>query len=152
MSNAEEFHAVDHKTIAEMARDASESERKRVHLLLHSGHNDQVQRLIIVLQPETYVRPHHHPLQWEMLILLQGRGSLLRFSADGEILDRLEMSAAVPVAQIPADAWHGFLVLEPDTALMEIKPGPYQPTEFAQWAPPEHDRNVEIFLQSLARS
>jgi hypothetical protein len=59
-----------------------------------------------------------------MLILLQGRGNLLRFSADGETLDRLEMSAAVPVAQIKAGVWHGFIVLEPDTAVMEVKPGP----------------------------
>jgi cupin fold WbuC family metalloprotein len=149
MSDVDEFHAVDRETIAKLARDADESERKRVHLLLHEGHDDQVQRLIIVMQPGTYVRPHHHSLQWEMLILLQGRGELLRFSADGEILGRLEMSAGAPIAQIRVGAWHGFVVLEPDTAVIEVKPGPYRPTEFAGWAPPEGDLRVPAFLRSL---
>jgi cupin fold WbuC family metalloprotein len=149
MSNIDEIQAVDRKTITEMARDAVESERKRDHLLLHAGHDDQVQRLIIVMQPGTYVRPHHHSLQWEMLILLQGRGELLRFSADGEVLSRLEMSTGAPVAQIPAGAWHGFMVLEPDTAVVEVKPGPYRPTEFADWAPPEGNPSASTFLRSL---
>jgi cupin fold WbuC family metalloprotein len=151
MSHVDEFQAVDQAKIAEMARDAARSERKRVHLLLHAGHHDQVQRLMIVMQPETYVRPHYHPRQWEMLILLQGRGELLRFDADGGISDRLELSPAAPVVQIPAGARHGFVVLEPDTAVLEVKPGPYQATEFADWAPPEGDPNAPAFLQSLAR-
>jgi cupin fold WbuC family metalloprotein len=140
MSNVDEFHAVDQAKIAEMARDAAQSERKRVHLLLHAGHHDQVQRLMIVMQPGTYVRPHYHSRQWEMLILLQGRGELLRFDADGGISDRLEMSPAAPVVQIPAGTPHGFVVLAPDTAVMEVKPGPYQPTEFAGWARPRETR------------
>jgi cupin fold WbuC family metalloprotein len=150
MSTVDEFQAVDRKTISEMARDAARSERKRVHLLLHSGHHDQVQRLMIVMQPGTYVRPHHHSRQWEMLILLQGGGELLRFGAAGEISDRLEMSPAAPVVQIPVGAWHGFVVREPDTAVIEVKPGPYQSTEFATWAPPEGDPKARVFLQSLA--
>jgi cupin fold WbuC family metalloprotein len=150
MSNVDEFQAVDRKTIAEMARDAARSERKRVHLLLHAGHDDQVQRLMIVMQPGTYVRPHHHSRQWEMLVLLQGRGDLLSFHADGKISDRIAMSPATPVVQIPAGAWHGFIVLEPDTAVIEVKPGPYQPTEFADWAPPEGDPKTPALLQSFA--
>jgi cupin fold WbuC family metalloprotein len=150
MSNVDEFQAVYRATIAEMARDAARSERKRVHLLLHAGHHDQVQRLMIVMQPGTYVRPHHHSRQWEMLVLLQGRGELLSFHADGEISARVEMSPATPVVQIPAGAWHGFVVLEQDTAVIEVKPGPYQPTEFAEWAPAEGDPKAPAFQQSLA--
>jgi cupin fold WbuC family metalloprotein len=74
------FHSVSREIVAGMALEAAKNERKRVHLLLHSGHDDQVQRLLIVMQPGTYVRPHHHSLQWEMLILLKGGGELLEAS------------------------------------------------------------------------
>jgi cupin fold WbuC family metalloprotein len=148
-SNSDGFQVVDHSTLAEMANEATRSERKRVHLLLHEGHGDQVQRLIIVTQPGTYVRPHHHPEQWEMLVLLQGRGDLLRFEANGKIASRMEMSASAPVVQIPAGMWHGFWVAEPATAIMEVKPGPYRPSEFAEWAPAEGDARFAEFLRQL---
>jgi dTDP-4-dehydrorhamnose 3,5-epimerase-like enzyme len=41
------------------------------------------------------------------------------------------MNAGAPIAQIPIGAWHGFVVLEPNTTVMEIKSGPYRPNEFA---------------------
>jgi cupin fold WbuC family metalloprotein len=149
LANSDQIQVVDRSILAEMANEATRSARKRVHLLLHEGHGDQVQRLIIVTQPGTYVRPHHHPEQWEMLVLLQGRGDLLRFEANGKILSRMKMSASTPVAQIPSGAWHGFWVAEPATAIMEVKPGPYRPSEFAEWAPPEGDARVSEFLRQL---
>jgi cupin fold WbuC family metalloprotein len=146
-----QIQLVDHHAIADLARQAKNSPRKRSHLLLHAGHDDQVQRLLIVLQLGSYVRPHHHPQQWEVLVTLRGRGHLLSFNESGRLLDRLEMSGSSPVAQIPIGAWHSFFVLEPDTAVMEIKPGPYRPNEFGEWAPPEGDTNVAPFLEWLAR-
>jgi cupin fold WbuC family metalloprotein len=56
-----------------------------------------VKRLMIVMQPGTYVRPHDHSLQWEMLILLAGGGDVLRFSEDGKLVGRIEMNAGAPV-------------------------------------------------------
>ena len=108
-----------------------------------------MQRLLIVMQPGTYVRPHHHSLQWEMLVLLRGRGELLKFSRDGAIVGRNDMSADAPVVQIPVGAWHGFVVREPDTAILEVKPGPYRPNEFADWALPEGDPRVPEFVRSM---
>jgi cupin fold WbuC family metalloprotein len=147
--NSGEFQIVSRSTLDEMAREATRSGRKRVHLLLHENHGDQVQRLIIVTQPGTYVRPHRHPEQWEILVLLQGGGDLLRFDANGRIARRARISASAPVAQIPAGVWHGFWVAEPGTAIMEVKPGPYRPSQFAEWAPPEGDVRVAEFLQRM---
>jgi cupin fold WbuC family metalloprotein len=144
------IQVVDKPTISRLALEAEHSPRKRSHLLLHSGPNDQVQRLLIVLQPGSYIRPHHHSEQWEILILLRGRGQLLQFGGNAELLCRSEMSVAAPVGQIPTGAWHGFVVLERDTAVMEIKPGPYRPNEFAQWAAPEGDAGVPRFLDWIA--
>jgi cupin fold WbuC family metalloprotein len=143
------FHAISDDVIAELALQAAQNSRKRAHLLLHDGHQDQVQRLLIVMQPGAYVRPHRHSLQWEMLILLQGKGDMLRFSEEGGVLERLEVSKHAPVVQIPVGAWHGFVVREPGTAVMEVKPGPYRPNEFADWAPPEGDPGVPDFIAKL---
>jgi cupin fold WbuC family metalloprotein len=149
--NSDIFQIVSGSTLDEMAVQAARSERKRVHLLLHDGHGDQVQRLVIVTQPGTYVRPHCHPEQWEMLVLLQGRGDLLRFDANGAIASRWELSTSAPIAQIPAGLWHGFWVAEPATAIVEVKPGPYRPSDFADWAPPEGDARAAEFLLRLGR-
>lgn len=141
-----QIHLVDASEIARLACEATSSPRKRAHLLLHAGPQDQVQRLMIVLQRGSYVRPHHHSEQWEMLLLQQGRGMLLHFSADGHLIARNEMSPASAVAQIPIGLWHGFIVLEDATAVMEIKPGPYRANEFADWAPPEGDARAPAFI------
>jgi cupin fold WbuC family metalloprotein len=147
MVKGEHIQLIDHLHIARLARQAEAEPRKRAHLLFHDGPDDQVQRLLIVLQPGSYVRPHHHSQQWEMLVLQQGRGKLLSFSDGGYLLDRLETSTSSPIVQIPLGAWHGFLVLEPDTAVIEIKPGPYRPNEFAQWAPEEGDASALRFVE-----
>jgi cupin fold WbuC family metalloprotein len=144
------LRAVDQPAIDRLAKEAKASPRRRAHLLLHSGHDDQVQRLLIALQPGTYVRPHHHSEQWEMLVLLRGRGRLLSFNEDGRVLSGLEMNKASPIAQIPIGIWHGFVVLERDTVVMEIKPGPYRPNEFAEWAPAEGCPDVSAFLRRVS--
>jgi hypothetical protein len=51
------------------------------------------------------------------------------------------------VVQIPIGVWHGFVVLEPNTAVLEIKPGPYLPNEFADWAPEEGDATATGFVK-----
>jgi cupin fold WbuC family metalloprotein len=140
---------IGNRAINEYALKAIESERKRSHLLLHNGPDDPVQRLLIVLQPGSYVRPHHHSQQWEMLVLLRGKAELLHFDQEGLLRSRGEISGDAPIAQIPRAEWHTFLVLEPDTAVMEIKPGPYQANEFADWAPPEGHRKVPSVLNWL---
>src|SRR5262249_49965062 len=89
---AHNVQIVDHRQIAELATRARAVPRKRAHLLLHEGPADLVQRLIILMQPYTCVRPHHHSRQWEMLVLLQGRGNLLIFDADARLMDRIELS------------------------------------------------------------
>ena len=140
MLDAHHVQIVDHHQIAELATRAGAAPRKRTHLLLHDGPADPVQRLIIVLQPNTYVRPLHHSRQWEMLVLQQGRGNLLIFDGDARLMDRIELSPSSPVVQIPIGVWHGFVVLEANTVVLEIKPGPYRPNEFADWAPEEGGR------------
>ena len=112
MPELEQVRIVARSQISDLASEAETAPRRRTHLLLHSGPQDQVQRLMIVLQPGSYIRPHHHSQQWELLVLLQGRGNLLSFDGSGCLADRMELSRSAPVAQIPAGVWHGFVVLK----------------------------------------
>lgn len=152
MLKAHNVQVVDHRQIAELATRARAVPRKRAHLLLHEGPTDSVQRLIILLQPNTYVRPHHHSRQWEMLVLQQGRGNLLVFDGDARLMDRIELNPRSSMVQIPIGVWHGFVVLERNTAVLEIKPGPYVPNEFADWAPEEGDATATRFVKWITNA
>ena len=136
-SPPEPLHFVAAAQLDQLAQQAAGAPRKRSHLLLHSGPDDQVQRLLIAARPGTYVRPHQHSRQWEMLVLLRGRLDLLTFDEGGEVLTRKSLEPAAPVVQIAVAEWHAAVVRAPDTVVLEVKPGPYRANEFADWAPEE---------------
>jgi len=135
-----------------LAKQATKSPRRRSHLLLHSGHADQVQRLAIAAQPGTYVRPHQHSQQWEVLVLLRGRFDVLTFERDGRLLERKTLDETVPFVQIPRSTWHTCLVCKRNTVILELKPGPYRPNEFANWAPPEGAKQVASFWRWMRQA
>jgi len=101
MSEPRRIQVIDRFQIEELAMQATAVPRKRAHLLLHDGPTDQVQRLLIALQPNGYVRPLHHSRQWEMLILQQGRGALLIFDDTAQLVGRMGLSSTASVIQIP---------------------------------------------------
>ena len=137
MTRNREPQLVGSEQLARLLETAAASTRKRSHLLLHADHQDPVQRLLIGLEPESYVRAHVHSEQWEMMVLLRGRFDFLIFNPQAELVQRLAMSVASPVAQIPRGIWHSGVALAPETLVLEVKPGPYRPNEFAPWAPEE---------------
>jgi cupin fold WbuC family metalloprotein len=147
MAHSEGPHHIMQPQLAKLADAAAASVRRRSHILLHANHQDQVQRLLIALEPDSYVRPHLHSVQWEMIVLLRGELDLLIFGPQAELTQRLTMSAASPVVQIPRGTCHGGLALQSQTTVLEVKPGPYRPNEFAEWAPEEGDAGSGPFLR-----
>jgi cupin fold WbuC family metalloprotein len=133
--------------------EAEQSPRKRSHHNFHDDFQEPVQRVCIALTSGTYVRPHCHPQgnKWEMTIALQGRVVLLIFDPDGMVLERLELSPAGSLTgiEIPPNTWHTIFPLSGAAVILEIKEGPYHPTDpidFALWAPAEGDNGVGRFL------
>lgn len=133
-----------------------ESERKRMILPIHRRQEAEVQRLVNFLQPETYIRPHKHPLNHatESIILLKGSIRFFTFDDDGEVLtEQVVSSTPIPgVLDMEPNVWHSFLVLEKDTILFECKKGPYNAEtdkKFAEWSPSEGDQIVENWMQRL---
>ena len=117
MTRILEPQLVGNDELARLLDTAAASTRKRAHLLLHADHQDQVQRLLIGLEPPSYVRPHVHSEQWEMIVLLRGKFDFLIFDPQAELVQRLAMSVAAPVAQIPPGTWHGGVALAPQTMI-----------------------------------
>ena len=134
--------------ITALFRKAELSPRKRAHLPLHHDHTDQVQRLAIACCLGTYFRPHYHPEQWELMSLLEGNADLITFDAHGRVLGRHPMRVA-PVVQIAQKVLHTIIITVSRTLLFEVKPGPFRPTEFPQWAPEENSQGAVHLLEQL---
>lgn len=133
---------IDARRLDEMAAQAAASGRRRVHLNLHDALDEPVQRLLIALEPGTYLRPHRHatPPKWELFTLLRGALAILTFDDDAVVRDRFDLNdGAVTVIEIPPGIWHTVVALRPSVVL-EVKQGPYMPLsdkDFAAWGPLE---------------
>lgn len=144
------FTAADADGLCQSART---SPRQRAHHNLHPTLDAPVQRLCIALQPETYVRPHCHsePNKWEQLVVLEGAVSVLICSPEGQLLERIELSASgTRMLEVPAFTWHTLICQAPDSLVFEIKEGPYAPSsdkDFAPWAPAEGTQDAARFRE-----
>jgi cupin fold WbuC family metalloprotein len=131
---------------------AAASPRQRIILPIHRSQDALVQRMLNFLQPTTYIAPHLHPLPFasETIHVVQGSIGFLLFSADGQILEQHLLTAGpTGLIDIEPNVWHGFVALEPNTVILEVKRGPYAGAEdkvFAPWAPTEDSANAATQL------
>ncbi|MEW5728333.1 MAG: WbuC family cupin fold metalloprotein [Pseudomonadota bacterium] len=143
--------AADLDALAASARDLP---RRRSHLTIHPDPADPVQRMLVALEPGTYVRPHRHGGgRWELFVLIRGWLAVLLFGEDGTVSDRIELAGdGAAAVEIPEAAWHTITVLEPGTVALEVKPGPYSPLDdkgFAAWAPAEGEAGAAALARWL---
>jgi cupin fold WbuC family metalloprotein len=117
--------------IAKLGHEAANSPRLRKNFNFHQ-YDEVVQRFINVMQPNTYVTPHCHPGfdAFEFYCILQGRVGLILFSDSGEVLETYELNANGPLrgVEIPGAVYHSVVCLEPNSTILEVKEGPYNPT------------------------
>lgn len=135
---------------------AQRTARRRVHHCLHVSPDDPVQRLVVEMEPGTYIRPHRHKKQekWELFLCLAGSGSVLLFDDAGRLTEKAAIGAGGSRygVEIPAGVWHTLIIEEPGTLLVEIKPGPFAPLpeeDFAPWAPAEGEAAAAGFEATL---
>ncbi|QEL57473.1 WbuC family cupin fold metalloprotein [Chromobacterium paludis] len=142
--------------LADLSAKAAAAPRLRAHHNLHEQLEDDIQRLAIAMEPDTYVRPHRHPGSPELLIVLSGALDWIAFEDDGLTVaarHRLGEGGA-RVFEMPAHTWHSVVSLQPGTVVFEVKRGPYQPipqADLAAWAPAEGDTRVADMLAFLRR-
>ncbi|MFA5043155.1 MAG: WbuC family cupin fold metalloprotein [Kiritimatiellia bacterium] len=143
--------------IRELGRKAAAVPRRRTNHNFHESPDDPIQRLVIVMQKGTYIRPHRHAAEnkWEFAVALQGRMQVILLNDDGIVMERVDLAPGGRNIglEIPSEAWHTWLALDEDAAFFECKRGPYHPektTTFAPWSPPEGDSRVAEYSQWLA--
>ena len=133
---------IDRILVADLHLKAVSAPRLRTHFNLHPSHEDPIQRMCMAMEPGTYIRPHRHPEQWELLLIVSGDMRVIYFDDAGRVLacTRLTAGGTTYGLETPAGTWHGIVTLAPGTVVFESKPGPYTPTQerdFVAWAPPE---------------
>lgn len=150
---------LDAALFSRLLQQASETPRLRCAYNLHQSHSENAQRVVIAMQPGSYVRPHLHqqPQPFELCILLQGSLDMLLFDVDGTVTQRITLSAgaSVPALEIGAGQYHSLVATAPGAVFIEIKQGPFDPAApryFADWAPEEHTAAAEPFYQWLLQA
>lgn len=141
--------------LVDKARTAS---RRRCHHNLHTDLNAPAQRLLVAMEPDSYVRPHCHldSAKAETLVVLRGRLGALIFSVEGQVLEARVLAAggACIGYDVPPGVWHSIVALESGTVFLEAKAGPYVPLddgEWGGWAPQEGSPEAPVYLASLRR-
>lgn len=149
------FEEINQQVVDSLIGAAGVSPRKRTHKLYHQGPEDTVQRMLIAVLPDSYVRPHRHPAhdKWEWLQVVSGAVTVLLFDERGMVTSKHRLQAGGDVfgLQLPPNQWHALVAIEP-SVFLEIKSGPYvieTAAEFADWSAPEGSVEAPRSLQRM---
>jgi cupin fold WbuC family metalloprotein len=133
-----------------------DSPRGRMIQPFHRTEQDSLHRMFNAIQPDSYIRPHHHldPPKAEAWIVLRGAIVFFTFEGDGAIRDCVEVRASGPVfgVDLAPGVFHTLLAIEPDTVVYEVKTGPYSAANdkaFASFAPAEDTPEASQYLNYL---
>ncbi|HGL4294447.1 TPA: WbuC family cupin fold metalloprotein [Citrobacter sedlakii] len=120
---------IDTSKINELYTQAFSSERKRTHHLLHSTHNEKVQRLLISLVKGSYVEPHYHneSNQWELFVVLQGQILLTMYNETGDITKKINLGpqCEAQLVEIYPNEIHSVECISETALMLEVKEGPF---------------------------
>ena len=109
---------------------AKASPRLRMNLDLRDSEDDQSQRMLNAIEPESVIPIHRHQKTSETVVCLRGR-LVEEYYDDLERIctEAIELSPKGPVValNIPAGQWHTVRALESGTVILEVKDGPYEP-------------------------
>jgi len=140
-----------------VANAAANSQRLRKNHNFHEL-SEPVQRFINIMQPGTYVRPHRHTRPeerngFEFFLALQGKVGILLFEESGTVIHTEQLSPQHHNygIEIPEGTFHTLVALAPNTALFELKEGPYVPAsdkDFLTTFPPEGTPEAQAQVRS----
>lgn len=147
------------KNLKNLNNTAASSQRKRQHYNFHENYDEKCQKLINAIGTDSYIRPHRHSNdpKNEFLYALSGLFSILIFNDEGKI-ESVEFLCSdnlynynIAVEIVP-QSWHTVIALKDNSALLEVKDGPFRPEyakEFPDWAPAENSIESIKYLNKL---
>ena len=114
----------------DLTEQAKASPRLRMNLDLRNSADDQSQRMLNAIEPESQLPIHRHQKTSETVVCIRGRLVEEYYDELERICtEAIELSPNGPVVavNIPAGQWHTVRALESGTVIMEVKDGPYEP-------------------------
>ena len=127
---------------------AKASPRRRMNLDLRNGADDQSQRMLNAIEPDSVVPIHRHQKTSETVVCLRGRVveeyyqelkvDSLKLKDSSEVqrlsvqkVQEIELSPNGPVLalNIPAGQWHTLRSLESGSVILEVKDGKFEPLQ-----------------------
>ena len=146
--NSQELVFLDSGWIDRAKAIASKNEKKKFRTCLHFDESDDVHEMFIVHSKDTYVRPHTHIGRYESLQILEGIGTVVMFSDDGEITQVKtvgDISSPYPFYYYMRTAMYHTILIDTDFLIFkETTQGPFNPedTIFPVWAPSDTEDKV----------
>lgn len=108
---------------------AEASPRRRMHFDLRTGTDDQSQRMLNVMMPDTVIPIHRHNETSETVVVCRGsvRGEF--YDDQGNLIDSYVLTAGgeCPGIQVPMGVYHTCVCLEPGSVIFEAKDRKYDP-------------------------
>ena len=115
-----------------LTEQAKVSPRLRMNMDLRNGVDDQSQRMLNAIEPESVVPIHRHQKSSETVVCLRGRVVEEYYDElDRICTEAIELSPNGPVValNIPAGQWHTLRSLESGSVILEMKEGKFEPTQ-----------------------
>ena len=115
-----------------LTEQAKGSLRLRMNLDLRNSAEDQSQRMLNAIEPESQLPIHRHQKTSETMVCLRGRlqvefyDELERICTDSFVIEPNGVNVAV---SIPMGLWHTVHALESGTCILEMKDGKYEPIQ-----------------------
>lgn len=126
---SEDIKKIGSQELKTFAEAAEQSPRRRKQRNLHKV-EDPIQRIIRVMQPQTYMQPHRHlgEAPFRLFSLLEGRVGVIFFNENGETTDAtlLSPNEGCRAVEIPGEQFFTLICLERGSALLEVREGPIQ--------------------------
>ena len=149
-------HFLDASLLDELSARARSVPRLRAHHNLHDSPEAQAHRMLVAMEPGSYVRPHRHldPNKAETIVVLRGRLGVLVFDDEGRLQAAREMTpgGAVIGYNIPPGVFHSIVCLAAGTIFIEAKAGPYAvplAAEWGAWSPAEGEPGTAEALAAM---
>ena len=123
---------ITNEILDELTAKAKENPRLRCNLDMRNSPEDQSQRMLNAIEPDSVVPIHRHQKSSETVVCLRGRVVEEYYDElERRCTEAIELSPNGPVValNIPAGQWHTLRSLESGSVILEVKDGKYEPIQ-----------------------
>src|SRR5574340_1780094 len=118
---------------------ARQAPRLRTNWNIHGSFTHPSQRVFNAMEPDSYARPHRHPVATkdETFIVVRGAFGMFVFDDSGNVIEKALLRAGGDLigGNVPARSFHTLVSLESGSVFFEAKAGPYDAGTDKEWDP-----------------